>query len=97
VFADATTRTTTGVTMRASAAITGSVDVVASQVGANPLADLHPADLARLQFIIGTWRPNALCVGVYAVAQGNMYGWPIATMGTRSAPGPYSIVRFEGA
>jgi hypothetical protein len=96
VFADGTTQTTTGVTIRATAAITGAVDVIGCQVGANPLADLHPADLARLQSIIGTWRPNALCVGVYAVAQGKFMGWPVQQQGSNTMQ-PCSIVRFEGA
>jgi hypothetical protein len=96
VWADGTTQTQTGVTIRASAAITGTVDVIASQVGANPLADLHPADLARLQSTIKTWRPNSICVGVYAVAQGNVFGWPVATFSGRSAMGLSQIVRYEG-
>lgn len=96
VVADLTTRTLTGVTLNASAAFTGTVSVLAYQDGANPYADLHPADLARLQSIIGTWRPNALCVGVYALAQGNFFGWPVATFSGRSAMGPSSIARFEG-
>jgi hypothetical protein len=34
---------------------------------------------------------------VYALAQGNMYGWTPLTFSTRPAMGPSSIVRFEGA
>jgi len=96
VAADNSSKTQTSVRIAASASFTGSVDVIAYQAGANPFADLHPADLSRLQSLIGTWRPNALCVGVYAVAQGNVYGWPVATFSTRSAMGASSIVRFEG-
>jgi hypothetical protein len=33
---------------------------------------------------------------VYAVAQGSMYGWTVATFSGRSAMGPSSIARFEG-
>jgi hypothetical protein len=97
VFADNTTKTTTGITIRASAPFTGYVDVHAWQQGANPFADLHPNDLARLQSIILAWRPNALCVGVYAVAQGSMFGWTPATFSTRPTMGPSSVVRFQGA
>jgi hypothetical protein len=94
--ADATTKTLTGVTIRASAPFTGTATIFACQAGANPLADLHPADLARLQRVIRTWRPNALCVGVYALTQGSMYGWPPSTFSGRAAMGTSSIVRFEG-
>jgi hypothetical protein len=94
--ADTTTKTTTGVTIRASAPFTGTATVLAWQVGANPLADLHPADLARLQQIIKTWRSNALCVGVYAVAQGKFMGWPVQAQSANTM-GSYSIARFEGA
>jgi hypothetical protein len=97
VTADGTTFTLTGCTVNSSAAFTGTVTLLAWQDGANPYADLHPLDLSKLQFIIGTWRPNALCVGVYALAQGNMYGWTPLTFSTRPAMGPSSIVRFEGA
>lgn len=97
VTADSALFTLTGCTVSSSAAFTGTVSVLAWQDGANPYADLHPLDLSRLQSLIATWRPNALCVGVYAVAQGSVFGWPVATWGTRTATGPASIVRFEGA
>lgn len=97
VWADGTTQTTTGVTVRASGAFTGTVDLVAFQTGANPFADLHPADLQRMQATLSKWQPRrAICVGVYALVQGNFYGWPVATLGTRPAPAPSSIVRFSG-
>lgn len=97
VWNDPTAQTTTGGIIRASGAFTGTADVLAYIPGTNPLANLHPADLSRLQFCIGTWKPNALCVGVYAVGQGSMYGWPFATWATRGVTGPATIVRFEGA
>jgi hypothetical protein len=96
VVADLTSLTLTGCALLASGAFTGSVSVLAWQDGANPYADLHPADLSRLQSLIGTWRPNALCVGAYVLVQGSMYGWPVATFSGRPAMGPSSIVRFEG-
>jgi hypothetical protein len=96
--ADTTTKTTTGVTIRASAPFTGTATVLAWQVGANPLADLHPADLARLKSIIQTWRPNALCMGVVALAQGKLLGWPVRTLGVSDGNiGPSSAVTFLGA
>lgn len=77
ISVDGTTKTTTGVTIRASAPFTGTCTVLAYQAGANPLADLHPADLARLQLLIKTWRPNALCMGVFALTGGEMWDYPI--------------------
>jgi hypothetical protein len=88
--------TLTGCTASSSGAFTGTCTFLAWQDGANPYADLHPLDLSKLQFTIATWRPNALCVGVYAVAQGSMYGWTPATFSGRTAMGPSSIARFEG-
>lgn len=95
IVADLTTRTLTGVTLNSSGAFTGTISVIAWQDGANPYADLHPQDLSKLQFTIQTWRPNALCVGVYAVAQGKFMGWPVQTQATNTM-GPWSIARYEG-
>jgi len=99
VAADNTSKTTTGVRIAASDSFVGSVDVLAWQAGANPYADLHPNDLQRLQNAIRKWRPaKAYLLGVFCLVQGNFYGWPIATIGTRPAPGPSSIVQFlQGA
>lgn len=98
VSADGTTQTTTGIGLVASQPFTGSADVIAYQTGACPYADLHPADLARLQGVIRKWRPaKATCVGVYAVAQGSVFGWPVATWGTRTTTGPATIVSYAGA
>jgi hypothetical protein len=96
VMVTADTLTLTGCTASASSAFTGTCTFLAWQDGANPYADLHPADLSKLQFTIATWRPNALCVGVYAVAQGTMFGWTPATFSGRSVMGPSIIARFEG-
>lgn len=83
VYADSTTQTQDGITIRASGLITGSVVVMAWQNGANPLADLHPADLKRLRIVIDRWRPgNMKCTGIYALARGNMMGWPVSTLGS---------------
>jgi hypothetical protein len=77
VHADPATQTSAGVTIRASGAFTGTVDVLASQVGANPFADLHPGDLLRLQNTIKKWKPaRALCVGVTAMIGGELWDYP---------------------
>lgn len=95
---DPTTKTTTGVTLTASAAFTGSVDVIAYQVGAvSPFADIHPADLGRLQTIIKRWRrASQTCVGVYVIVQGNMWGWPVRTWGSGGTWGAAQVVTING-
>lgn len=80
--ADNTTKTTTGVQIKASASFVGTVDVLAWEVGANPFADPHPNDLARLRRLINRWRPaRALGMGVLVRAQGAQLGWPIRVLG----------------
>lgn len=77
VHADPATQTGAGVTIRASGAFTGTVDVLASQFGANPFADLHPSDLQRLQSTIAKWKPaKATCVGVTAMLGGELWDYP---------------------
>jgi hypothetical protein len=96
VFADNTTKTTTGITIRASAAFTGYVDVHAWQAGANPFADLHPIDLQRLKNIIAKWKPKkASCVGAYAISSGRVLGWPVRNIGGGDGNlGPANVVIF---
>ena len=56
----------------------GTVSVLAWQDGANPFADLHPADLRRLRDTITKWKPaKATCVGVTAVVAGELWDFPI--------------------
>lgn len=97
VNADSKAKTLSGVTLRASAPFTGTVDVVAYQACANPLADLHPADLKRLQTLIRKWGPRkATCTGVYALVQGKFMAWPVQLQAANTM-GPATIVRFPGA
>jgi hypothetical protein len=97
INADGTTQTASGITLNASAAFTGYVDCMAWQVGSNPFADLHPADLQRLQNVIAKWRPaKATCVGVYALVAGKFMAWPVQNQGANTM-GPYSIATFQGA
>lgn len=80
VDADGTTKTSTGVTVRTNTPFVGSVDLVAYQVGANPYFDFHPGDLARLRAIIRRWQPGArTCDGIFGLAQGAFWGWPLDT------------------
>jgi hypothetical protein len=80
VNVDPTTKTLTGVTLVSSMAFTGSAEVVAWQLGANPFADLHLADIARLKLIVNRWRPKrATCMGVFAVVTGDTWDWPMST------------------
>ncbi len=97
VDVDGTTQTTTGITVRTSSRFTGTVDLVAYQVGAVPFADLHLSDLARLRSVIGKWRPaKATCVGAYAVAQGKFSAWPVGTMAQMLGV-PSTIVNMTGS
>lgn len=76
VTADGSTQTQTGVTLRASAAFTGTVDVLAYQSGANPFADLHPSDLSRLRSVIVKWKPaRATCFNVTALIGGELWDY----------------------
>lgn len=91
VWPDGSTKTPTGVTLRASDTFTGTVDALAYPPGSNPFANLSGAAMARLQSAITKWRPGkATCVGVYALLQGNFIGWPVRTIG--AATPSYSIV-----
>jgi hypothetical protein len=96
VYADDSTKTTRDVRIAATAAFVGTVDVLAWQLGANPYADLHPGDLARLKSTIRKWRPvRAQCRGVYALVYGNFVGWPPRTVGN-APPAPGSVAAFTG-
>jgi hypothetical protein len=83
-YADGTTKTLSGMTMAASAPFQGNVDVMA-----------YGVDLSGIQNIIRTWRPNGLCVGVYSVTQGKMFGWPPQAQASNTM-GPATITRYEG-
>jgi hypothetical protein len=92
---DGTNKSTTGITVRTSAPFNGSVDVLAYQVGANPWADPHPSDLSILRSTIQKWKPaKAKCTGIHVAVQGQCWGWPLTTWGTRTW-GPATIVRLS--
>lgn len=84
VVADATTHTINGINIVASAPFTGFADVITypdingdGLSPADPFAQMSSGILARLKLIINTWRPaKALCVGVAAIQQGAIWGWP---------------------
>lgn len=89
-FTDLTARVT------ASAPFSGYVDCIAYQAGANPFADPHPVDLARLWRVIDEWRGAKMtCVDVAVVPQGACWGWPVTTWGARSSFGPETTVLLE--
>jgi hypothetical protein len=76
VSVDGTSLTTTGATVEASDAFTGWVDVLAWPSGGNPFFTATTDMVSRLQTLIKTWRPNAICVGVNVLTSGEMIGWP---------------------
>lgn len=89
VTADASTETTAGVTMRASAPFTGYVD--AASFGVTAL------DLQRLQTAISKWKPRkATCVGIYGVVVGKFFGWPVQAQSANTM-GPATIAFYPGA
>lgn len=95
--ADATTKTVNSVGVVASAPFVGTVELLAWQVGANPYADLHAADLARLQLLINLWRPKkALCVGIYVATKGWYWDWPVRTWNTNGTTwDTHEVVSFS--
>lgn len=91
VAADSTSQTTTAITVNADAAFSGYVDGVA--VGA-----LSTSDLQRMQSTLIRWKPaKATCVGVYAVASGQMVGYPVRLIGSGGTVGPSSVQTVLGS
>jgi hypothetical protein len=84
---DGTTKTTTGVTLRSSDVWTGSVSVIAYASGVNPLNVFASTSFGALKSLILSFRPNALCMGVYAIAAGNMLGYSNITLGSGTTLG----------
>lgn len=96
VGADGATQTTTGVDIIASHPFTGYVHVLAHELGANPHANPHPQDLARLRRVVAEWRPGkATCDGIYVVVQGLCTGWPVGVTGDYTDPGASHVVRLS--
>jgi hypothetical protein len=85
---DGTTQTTTGVTIRASAPWTGSVAVIAYAAGVNPLNFFSSASFGALQSLINAFRPNAICVGLFAITSGTRT-WDYFPAGTTWDGGTY--------
>lgn len=83
VSMDPSTVTSTGATVSASDAFSGSVTVIAYPTGTNPFFNLSATGLGVLQSVIKTWRPaRGTCTGVYAIQQGKCFGWPVRTFGS---------------
>lgn len=88
VWADGTTQTATGVTMKASAPWTGSVWVIGFASGVNPLNVFSSASFGAIQRIITSFRPNALCAGVFQILTGGRT-WDYFPAGTTWDGGTY--------
>lgn len=71
---DGAATTTTQATIRSTGSWTGSVPVIAWGAGVNPLNTFSLSSLGTLQRIISTFRPNAICQGVYAYQLGHQWG-----------------------
>jgi hypothetical protein len=95
VVVDSASKTSTGVTLLASDAFTGTVDVFAWAAGENPLCCPNASALANLRRTIALWRPGkAKCVGVYANTVGKFVGWPLRTVGAGGTVGPGEVIAF---
>jgi hypothetical protein len=73
---DGTTQTTTSVTLRSSAPWTGSVWVIGFASGVSPFTTFGTTQLGILKKVIQTWRPNAQCMGVFAITSGELWDYP---------------------
>lgn len=67
-------QTTTTARILASGPWTGSVLCTGYAVGVNPMNTYSAASAGILQRLISTFRPNALCTGVYAINSGRVLG-----------------------
>lgn len=75
---DGTSQTKTSVTILASGAWTGVIPVIGWVTGQNPFNTFSSASVGALQKIIQTWRPNAICMGVYAYGTASgAWGYPV--------------------
>lgn len=93
INADGTTKTTTGITLRSSGSYSGAIPVVAWEAGVNPFNIWSAASTGVLKSIVGNFRPNAWCMGVYAygTSQG-AFGWPIRKLGNGDKFGQTSVI-----
>lgn len=95
VVVDSASKTTTGATLIASDAFTGTVDVFAWAAGENPLCCPNASALANLRRTIRLWRPGkAKCVAIYANTVGKYFGWPVRTFGSGGTFGPSEVVAY---
>ena len=98
ISVDGTTQTKTSVTIRASAPWTGSLWVIAWSAGVNPLNTFSLASFGAVKRIIQTFRPNALCVGVYAYQNSKgAWGYPVRKWGNGDKWGATSVTQILGS
>lgn len=77
LWVDPSSVTNLGCTVKASDNWTGLVDVLAWQTGLHPLASPNADTLAILRELIRRWkRGKSTCHGIYALVQGDYYGYP---------------------
>lgn len=67
---------TTTATIMASGPWTGTVPVIGFFPGTNPLNTFSLASLGQMRRIIQTFRPNAICMGVFVIQAGEMWDFP---------------------
>ena len=75
--------------VQVSAGFVGQVFLLGWEPGQNPFSNPHASDINTLKSIIGTWKnAKALCVGVYTILQGRLWGYPAHTWGDGITWGP---------
>lgn len=98
---DGTAQSSTTATILASGAWTGVVPVIGWVTGINPFNTFSSASLGQLQKIIATFKPNAICAGVYAITSGRMWDYPVNTTwdgyGGNWDSGPSTVSTILGA
>ena len=71
------TKAIDSIAVGASGAFIGVVPVLAWAIGDNPFASMGASDFQRLRRIVNDWKPKkALCLGVFVLVRGRMWGWP---------------------
>jgi hypothetical protein len=97
VSMDPSTVTTTGASVNASDAFSGSVVVIAFPTGTNPFFNLSATGLGVLQSVIRTWRPaRGTCVDVIAWQQGRVWGYP-TTLNWGSGTWGGTVIKLSGS
>lgn len=96
-LAAATDMTSTGITLTASEAFTGTATVWAYPAGSNPFTNYTAAAAGQFAAIVRAWRPaRAACTTAIVPTTGQLWGWPVRTWGAGNNWGPCEAVTLPG-